>query len=204
MHDARNKAGGLGLGIGYETEPTPGRHTSTFSGIDDYTKSPEGRKLNKQYKKLKFQKKYSDDDLSLDMGKELKDASCAEDIVNALGLCNFGFYLGPKVPFVEWINATMGWECSLDDYLTIGQRIKTVRNAFSIREGIDVANMRMPERARGNPALKDGPNAYSPNVLQWDDAKKAYYRAMGWDENTAIPLDSTLDALGLSDLKGQL
>ncbi len=204
MHDSRNKEGGLGLGIGYETEPTPGRHTSTFPGIDDYTQSSEGRQLNAHYQKLKFQKKYLSTPQSDSLATELKNASCAEDIINALGLCNFGFYLGPKVPFVEWTNATFGWNLTLDDYLTIGQRIKTVRHSFNIREGIDVANIRMPKRARGNPALKDGPNAYSPNVLQWDDAKKEYYAAMGWDKTTAVPLDATLDALNLSDLKHQI
>lgn len=206
MHDSRMKEGGLALGVGYEVEPTPGRHTSTFAGIDDYTKDEGKHALNEKRKILKFQPKYkaSQSASSDDLGTELKNSSCAEDIVNALGLCNFGFYLGPKVPFVEWANHTTGRELSLDEYLTIGRRIKTVRHSFNIREGIDVANIRMPERARGNPPMKEGPNAYSANVLQWDDAKKAYYRAMGWDSETARPLESTLDELDLPDVKRQL
>ncbi len=212
MHDSRNKEGGLGLGVGYETEPTPGRHTSTFAGIDDYLEKEKkelalhSKVLNKFYQKLKFQPKYNLSYQSTDseMGTSLKNASCGEDIINAMGLCNFGFYLGPLVPFVDWINATTGWDNSLDDYLLVGQRIKTIRHAFNLRENIDVPKIRMPERARGNPAMKDGPNAYSPNVLMWDDAKKAYFAAMEWDPETSIPLKATLDKLNLQEVKKEI
>ncbi len=206
MHDSRNKEGGLGLGVGYEVEPTPGRHTSTFPGIDEYTMSDEGNQLNEYRNKVKFQSKYKINEKisSDDLGTRLKNASCGEDIINALGLCNFGFYFGPKVPFVEWINYTTGWELALDDYLKIGQRIKTLRHAFNIREKIDVAAIKMPERARGNQPLKKGPNAYCANVLKWDDAKKAYYLAMGWDADSAMPLLETLNYLSLSEVKHAL
>lgn len=206
MHDSRMKDGGLSLGVGYEVEPTPGRHTSTFPGIDSYIEKDTKKELNKWSKKLKFQPKYKADDNETpeDIGTKLKNGSCAEDIVNGLGLCNFGFYLGPQVPFVEWANATTGWNNTLDDYLKIGQRIKTVRHAFNIREGFDVVKFRMPERARGNPPLKKGPNAYSPNVLCWDDVKMEYYDAMGWDRETAMPLKSTLDDLDLPNVRKAL
>ncbi len=206
MHDTRRQLGdgGLGLGIGYEVEPTPGRHTSTFPGWDQYIKT--SGTAREQFKKFKFQRKYEieGDDEHKAQGENLKGSSCAEDIINGVGLCNFGFYFGPVLPLVEWINATTGWDKTFEDYLEIGQRIKTVRHAFNIREGIDVANIKMPERARGNPPLKEGPNAYSPNVLRWDDAKKDYYRAMGWDENTAMPKRETLNKLNLRDVEKAL
>jgi aldehyde:ferredoxin oxidoreductase len=208
MHDSRMKdedLGGLDLGIGYEVEPTPGRHTSTFTGIDDYIKD-ENKVLNKWRDKLKFQRKYKVDENTdpQSVGMRFKNSSCAEDVVNGLGLCNFGFYLGPKVPFVEWANATTGWNYTLEDYLKIGQRIKTVRHAFNLREKLNVVDFKMPERARGNPPMKQGPNAYSPNVLYWDDMKQEYYEAMGWDRETAVPLKNTLDDLDLPEVKEAL
>ena len=207
MHDSRCKDGGFGLGVGYEVEPTPGRHTSTFPGIDEYTEVDNGKELNLLYNKLKLQPKYifRDDGPKEYMGISLKNSSCAEDIVNGLGLCNFGLYLGPKVPFVEWANATTGWNYTLDDYLEIGQRIKTVRHAFNIREGFKPADFEMPKRARGVPPLKKGPNAYSPkNPKIWDIAKKEYYGAMGWDRETAVPLRETLDDLNLPEVRKAL
>ena len=204
MHDAR--LDGIDLGIGYEVEPTPGRHTSTFPGIDAYLEKEQEHKLNKLAKKLKFQRKFQlpQNETSGSVGERLKNASCGEDIINALGLCNFGFYFGPMVPFVEWTNHTIGFNYTIDDYLKIGQRIKTVRHAFNIREKINTPEIEMPQRARGNPPLKQGPNAYSANVLKWDDAKKAYFQAMGWDPDTAIPLKETLDDLYLPEVKHQL
>lgn len=206
MHDSRLQKGGLGLGVGYETEPTPGRHTATFPGIDAYTKAEQGRRVNQRAEICKFQPKYEvDPNLPLEeVGEDQRDASCGEDVINALGLCNFGFYLGPNPPIVEWANATTGWELDIRDYLRIGQRIKTVRHAFNIREGIDVAGIRMPERARGVPALKLGPNAYSANALKWDDAKRAYYVAMEWDPETAKPTRELLDSLNLPEVKQAL
>lgn len=76
-----------------------------------------------------------------------------------------------------------------------------MRHAFNIREGIDVAAVKMPERARGNPPLKTGPNAYSQNVLIWEDAKRDYRVAMGYDPKSAIPLAKTLRELGLQNIE---
>ncbi|ACM21602.1 aldehyde:ferredoxin oxidoreductase, bis-(molybdopterin)-oxotungsten-containing [Geotalea daltonii FRC-32] len=204
MHDSRSTSGGLDLGVGYETEPTPGRHTATFAGWDQYKHSdhPKNRLFDKFRLKSRYEKPVDDDHEK--QGERLRGASCAEDIINGAGLCNFGFYLGPAPPLVEWLNATTGWRKTFDDYLLVGQRIKTVRHAFNIREGLEVAEIRMPERARGNPPLTTGPNAYSGNVLAWDDAKKDYYRAMGWDEITGRPLRETLRSLELPEVEKAL
>ena len=209
MHDCRNQsddAGGLDLGVGYEVEPTPGRHTSTFPGWEQYLPKPLAKE-NERFKHFKFQRKYIDDSEPgpAEVGVRLKNASCGEDIINGAGLCNFGFYFGPNPPLVEWLNATTGWEKDFNGYLEIGQRIKTVRHAFNIREGIDVANIKMPDRARGIPPLKEGPNAgYPKDPRCWDDAKKEYYKAMGWDPETAFPLRKTLQKLELHDVEKAL
>lgn len=208
MHDCRRQPteGGLDLGVGYEVEPTPGRHTSTFSGWEQYLPKPTGKE-NERFKHFKFQRKYIDDNEPEPsaVGVRLKNASCSEDIINGAGLCNFGFYFGPMLPLVEWLNATTGCEKDFYDYLEIGQRIKTVRHAFNIRENIDVANIKMPDRGRGNPPLDEGPNADCPKDINcWDDAKKEYYKAMGWDVETALPSREILRKLDLPDVEKAL
>ncbi len=197
MHDSRHD-GSLTLGVGYEVEPTPGRHTSTNAQWEQMADTPSSDAvLNDTNLNIKFQKRYVHSDHSHErQGQDLMAASCSEDIINGTGLCNFSF-MGPYVPIVPWVNNVTGWNKTFEDYLEIGKRIKTVRHAFNIREGIDVANIRMPDRARGNSILKDGPNAYSANVLKWDDAKADYYIAMGWDVDSAKPLAETLKNLGL-------
>lgn len=197
MHDSR-KDGSLTLGVGYETEPTPGRHTSTNAQWEQMADTHDvDVVLNNNKLNIKFQKRYVHTDMSHEQqGQDLMASSCSEDIINGSGLCNFSF-MGPYVPVVTWINNVTGWDKSFKEYLEIGKRIKTVRHSFNIREGIDVAGIRMPDRARGNNILKDGPNAYSANVLKWDDAKADYYISMGWDVDTAKPSAETLKTLGL-------
>ncbi len=198
MHDSR-RDGSLGLGVGYEVEPTPGRHTSTNAQWEQMADAPAVNSvLNNNKLNIKFQKRYVHTDMSHEeQGQDLMAASCSEDVLNGSGLCNFSF-MGPFVPVVSWLNNVTGWNKSFDDYLEIGKRIKTVRHSFNIREGIDVANIIVPPRAKGNHTLKDGPNAYSANTLKWDDAKADYYISMGWDVDTAMPLPETLKELGLN------
>lgn len=197
MHDSR-RDGALGLGIAYETEPTPGRHTSTNAQWEQMADTvSQNATLNDKKLNIKFQRRYINTDMSHEeQGQDLMASSCSEDIINGSGLCNFSF-MGPYVPVVEWLNGVTGWNKSFKDYLEIGKRIKTVRHSFNIREGIDVANIKVPDRARGNSELKDGPNAYSANVLKWEDAKSDYYESMGWDVKTAKPLADTLKELEL-------
>lgn len=204
MHDSR-RDGSLGLGIGYEAEPTPGRHTSTNAQWEQMADTHSvDAVLNDNKLNIKFQKRYVHTDMSHEeQGQDLMAASCSEDIINGAGLCNFSF-MGPFVPVVSWLNNVTGWNKTFDDYIKTGKRIKTVRHSFNIREGIDVANIKAPNRAKGDNTLKDGPNAYSPNVLKWDDAKADYYISMGWDVNTARPLPETLQELGLDFLAKDL
>lgn len=51
--------------------------------------------------------------------------------------------------------------------------------------------------AKGNHTLIDGSNAFSANVLKWDNDKVDCYMAMGWNPDTAKSLPETLKELGL-------
>lgn len=197
MHDCRHpNASCTALGVAYEAEPTPGRHTSMLFSWDQYTRPLATE--NPAFGLQRNQSKYtvSSDDTKA-QGHFQWGASCGEDIVNGAGLCNFGFGFGPTLPLVEWLNAATGWvnddgqPLEFDDYLRIGARVKTVRHAFNIREGIAPADIKLPARARK-----------SPN--DWDGVRKEYYRQMGWDPDTAWPLPETLDDLGLPEVKAAL
>lgn len=190
MHDPRRpKHQNLGLGVAYEAEPTPGRHTSTLDVCDKYRKKDQ-----KEADPHSFGRAYAD----VHQGDELRDASCMMDLINGLGLCYFGFTAGLTPPVVEWINGVTGWKKDFEAYLEIGRRIKTLRHSFNIREGINPEDTLMTNRAKGIPPLEKGPNAgSSPDIAT---AKKNYYKAMGYDPDTAIPLKETLEELELVDV----
>jgi aldehyde:ferredoxin oxidoreductase len=195
MHDPRVPDNeNLGLGVGYEAEPTPGRHTSTLDACDKYRKTDPYRKLYPR----PFGRKHAD----VNQGDDLRDASCMMDLVEGLGLCAFGFSGGLTPPLVEWINYATGWKKNFEEYLWIGRRIKTIRHSFNIREGINPGDTLMTDRAKGIPPLKEGPDA--ENAPDIETAKKNYYKAMGYDPETAYPLEETLDKLELYEVKKEL
>lgn len=196
MHDPRNPDG-LGLGVGYEAEPTPGRHTSTLDCCGLYTQAqPDSELTDKNLHPMK--NKCAD----ADQGDSLRDASCFMDLVNGLGLCAFAFDNGVTPPIVEWANAMTGWNLNFDEYLHIARRIKTLRHSFNIREGINPIEFKMPDRASGNPPLEKGPNANIRN--DFEKGKLNYFSAMGYDLDTAKPLVETLDMLDLPEVKKAL
>ncbi len=83
-------------------------------------------------------------------------------VMNASGLCLFG-YLSTDISFMpEFLTAVTGHQYSLDDLFVVGDRIATMRHVFNLREGINPAAWPIPERAYGRPPLPDGPTAGSP------------------------------------------
>lgn len=196
MHDGRFDAG---YGLAYEVEPTPGRHT-----IFSYT---YGDLMNlgaetKQMRKAKLFHNFADRFGVHGKGQEMSVVSAFMDVVNGCGMCVFGVSVGGKPPVTAWINAATGWNRSFDDYLDVGRRIKAIRQAFNVREGITPKDTQMPHRARGVPPLEAGPN--KDVTPPFDELSRDFFLAMGWDPNSGKPMSHTLDRLGLTEVKEAL
>ena len=202
MHDCRSPLAGIGLGAAYELEPTPGRHTSSLYPCSSYLQDLDIVSSSTPRRSLHSFHAMKRKPAEPTEGESLRLASCFMDLVNGLGLCAMAFDDSAPPPLVEWINAATGWDKTFRDYLWIGQRIKTVRHAFNVREGIAVSEIELPARARGIPPLSVGPNKGS--APDFATARSEYYRAMGYDSETGWPLPETLDALGLDDVKHAL
>ncbi len=196
MHDGRFDAG---YGLAYEVEPTPGRHTIISYTYADLMNL--GTKT-KQVPKTKLFHSAADRFGVHGKGQEMSVASAFMEVVNGCGMCVFGVSVGGNPPVAEWINAVTGWHRTFDEYLDIGRRIKAVRQAFNVREGISPADTKMPSRARGVPPLEAGPN--KDNTPPFDDLARDYYLSMGWDPNSGRPMSHTLERLGLPEVKAAL
>ncbi len=211
MHDPR-QVGGIGLGIQYETEPTPGRHTSTCGDCSSISPSDpscakQSRKLHKLKGVLQQHKTavaHHPKDDPVPSGLDQMEASCRADVVNGLGLCLDAFGLFPgQVPLLTWINCATGWNFDGAHYFNVGRRIKTVRHCFNVMAGITLKDTKMNDRARGYeivegkkvPVLTKGPNAYRmPDI---DQGNRNYYEAMGYDLETGVPMEGVLESLNL-------
>jgi aldehyde:ferredoxin oxidoreductase len=113
------------------------------------------------------------------------------------GLCIFGYY-PDGMPLVEAISALTGWDFTMEEAITAGKRIHTLRQAFNIREGVDTSGWKLP--ARLTVPQNEGPNKDKPVTVA--EMKARGYELLGWDPKTGKPLDSTLKELGLKELVG--
>jgi len=191
MHDPRLDSS---YGVAYQVEPTPGRHTvasrtyGEFMSLDDKRSSLERAPFPQERR-----------DICRANGGELLAANTAHvNLANASGLCLFGLRIGRDTSVADWLNAATGWRRGEEEYLEIGHRILTLRQAFNLREGIDPRSIRLPERILEGRSTKNG----SRNEAARDNEVmlKDYYRHLRWDPATGQPTRERLQQLGLSDV----
>ncbi len=186
MHDGRNDPG---FALHYAVEPTPGRHTigsQLYYEMFNLWKRVTGIPKMKMFFH-KNEKYISAED------KAIKAAACSKfmNVVNGLGMCKFGTFLGvDKIPVFEWINAATGWNKTPNEYMRIGERIQTIRQAFNIKHGVDPKQNRPNDRTLGAPPQTQGAN--KGRSVDLNRMIKAYWEEFGWDERTGIPSVGTM------------
>ena len=176
---------------GFVCDPNPGRHTaSPMARIDG------GPGAFGPYPELKIDSfdRYTctgKGPLSATASRYLQAGASA-------GLCIMPLMFFGNFPFVKFLNAVTGWDFNIEQVLSAGARIQTLRQAFNIREGLQPADTKLPERLAGRPPHTEGPVAGV--TLDVDSLAREYRQAMGWDPRTGQPESRTLDELGLAEL----
>ncbi len=187
MHDPRFEPG---LGLIYQMDATPGRHTQASQYIP-----PPGWEIGLSA----FDPKASE---QKGRGRFMKPLSALNHIVNTSGFCLFG-YLSTTVDFLpEWLSAVTGHPYTLDELLLAGERIANVRQAFNVREGFNAVTMSIPERAYGRPPLAEGPTAGVR--VEIEALVREHLAALDWSLETGTPSRAKLIALGLADVAADL
>ena len=190
LHDSRNDAG---YAISYQCEPTPGRHTigcymhAHLFGVEKI--------FPKIHDALKRAGNGDERNVCL-----YTASSIYMQLMNGCGMCLLGGVTSP-LPLIEYINAATGWDITDDEYYTIGERILSLRKAFTVREGITPAGQRLHERALGKNPLASGPN--KGVTVDIDTLQDIFFRHVGWDRNTGGPTPAKMKYLGLESLFSQ-
>ena len=110
--------------------------------------------------------------------------------------CSFTAYNYERV--CEWLNA-LGYDLTVDELRTIGERAWNATRLFNVREGFSRAEDSMPERFT-QPLEAGGPaegNAISES--EFETMLEDYYDRRGWTDE-GVPTAETLDRLGIDDL----
>ncbi|MBD3196580.1 MAG: aldehyde ferredoxin oxidoreductase [Candidatus Lokiarchaeota archaeon] len=176
------------LAFSYAYDPTPGRHTT--ASVDFYdTGSVDDEKFIKGFK---FPEGWKDD-IHLKI-KAQKLTSCITQVTNSLGLCMFTSLFG-QYPVIEMIHAFTGWDINLEQLLKIGHRIQTLRQSFTLREGVKITENKLPNRTVGIPPDEKGPN--EGISIEYEAFYKGYCEEMGWNPKNGYPLEETLKDLDL-------
>ena len=193
MHDGRNDPG---FALHYSVEPTPGRHTI---GAQLYYEMFQLWKKVKGLPRI-FPLYHKNEKYTTDKGKIQQAGACSKfmNIINGSGLCMFGCFIGIKrTPTFEWLNAATGWNKTPNEYMEIGERIQTIKQAFNVKHGIEPKQFRIHERALGVPPLLSGAN--KGRSVSIDKLTHGYWDHFGWDPETGKPKPETLTRLGINN-----
>jgi aldehyde:ferredoxin oxidoreductase len=169
-------------GIPYMLDPTPARHTQNAEIF-----RPLGQVVQLD------RKAYANE------GMEYRIGSALHHIVNCSGMCAFVYSCLPNTSvLVEFMNAVTGWDLTLEELIKTGERILNMRQAFNIREGLNLTEFKIPDRLLGKPSFKEGPLAGV--TINKDVWFKEYLAAIDWSSETAKPNRKKLQELGLEDV----
>jgi len=121
-------------------------------------------------------------------------------ILDTLCLCQFAWgpawqLYGPS-DLIDLCKYGIGWDTSLYELMTVGERRINMMRYFNTREGFTKEDDRLPERLFK--PLPDGPSEgiYLDEEI-FEKAKKLYYEFAGWDASTGNPTEGTLRRLSL-------
>ena len=136
-------------------------------------------------------------------GEARRIGSSWHHAVQATGICSFGLGALPSTEsFMDMIHAVSGWDITVEEMLTIGERIANVRQAFNVREGLNPLKFNMPGRIIGVPPKSAGPT--KGITVDEQTLDREYLSAVDWDLETTRPSKKKLLELGLDDVARQL
>lgn len=195
MHDGRMDPG---FAVAYSVEPTPGRHT--IGAYLYYEMFQLWKKVSGIPKKLPFQIYTKNSRYEASDKQAQESAACSKymNVVNGAGICMFGAFMGIKrTPTFDWINAATGWNKSPDEYMAIGERIQTLKQAFNVKHGIDPKANKLSDRALGRAPLTQGAN--KGRTVKIEKMMSDYWAQFGWDTATGMPTQQCMTRLGIEN-----
>lgn len=121
---------------------------------------------------------------------------------DCLGVC---WYITGGVPRMiriapKMLSAVTGWDFTWEEAKLVGERIVTLGRVFALRRGL-----RLKDDLDVGPRLLEapiaGPGKGHPIEPYLENMVKGYYKVMGWDEETGVPTEKTLERLNIKELK---
>ena len=116
------------------------------------------------------------------------------EVIESMIICKFVDI--PPLHLVGMYAMVTGIRKSLQDMLTAGKRIFTLKRMFNVINGISRKDDTLPERFLKEPLNEGGAKGL---VVELEPMLNEYYKFMGWDDN-GIPTRETLKDLKILDI----
>ncbi len=130
-------------------------------------------------------------DNSEEKGATAARAQAWRSVYNALTVCHFMNPGAAKI--MTALNAATGRDYSLEDLMKTGKRIFTLKRMINSKLGSTQADDRLPDFML-KPLKTGGTLGFSPDL---DSLLAGAYKEHGWDGDTGMPTQETLEELGL-------
>ncbi len=137
-----------------------------------------------------------------------KEEQFSAALVDSLDLCfyhsNFYGYYEHFPLYSKLLNYITGWDVTLEELMTIGERIWNLERCFNVREGFSRKDDAIPDRFFEEPVPSGPAKGSTLNREDFEKEISKYYRERGWEEETGIPSSKKLKELGLKDIDAEL
>jgi aldehyde:ferredoxin oxidoreductase len=186
MHEPRLKQG---QGLHFSVNASGADHSS---GSHDTLFAHEG-KLLENWREVDYADPVIPGELNARKARFMYQTGWFRSVGNIIGLCNFVPYSPGQVS--DAVKAVTGWPMSIHRLMKTTERSMMLCRIFNLREGFTKSDDRLPKRFETG--LKEGAVKgviIDPDKLE--DAKKAYYRMLGWDED-GVPTHAGLAELDI-------
>jgi len=187
MHDPRGKKG---MGLAYATAIKGADHESA---MHDECFERENALTDLGFVKPVGRKEFQEKPLIVKKTQELWGI-----LSDALPVCKFP--MAPPRPLrpqrlVSVLRLVTGWDISLEEFLTVGERIFNLGRLFNVREGITRDLDMLPSRF-SNPLQEGGSAGEAITKQDLEKMREEYYDLRGWSKE-GVPEKETLSRLGL-------
>ncbi len=132
----------------------------------------------------------------------VKILECLNNSMSSSGLCVRGYLSFDVEFFPAFLGAATGKEWTVEELITAGERIANVRQAFNVREGVNLIEEHFPSLTLGKPPLERGP--LKDVTIDLNLMMDEYLKEMDWDRQTGKPSRKKLNDLGLEKLAHDL
>ncbi len=167
-----------GIGLGYATSNRGACH------VRGYTVPSEI--FDKRVDRLAYEGK-------AEMTKNMQDLAASLD---STGICLFTTFGLHAKEIAELYEAATGFNCDVDEFMEIGERIWNMEKLFNLKAGFGPQDDVLPERLIKEP-IKNGPS--KGETADLFKMLPEYYKIRGWNED-GIPTDEKLKELKIEDL----